>query len=55
MLSKISFFCIAMKKKWIFLPYRANFFLKLNFKNLKVVVEAAEAAEATIMNTQTLK
>ena len=34
---------------------RANFFLKLNFKNLKVVLEAAEAVEATIMNTQTLK
>ena len=33
------------------------FFLKLNFKNLKVVLEAAEAVEATIiiMNTQTLK
>ena len=43
------------EKKWIFLLYGANFFLKLNFKNLKVVLEAAEAAEATIMNTQTLK
>ena len=31
------------------------FFLKLNFKNLKVVLEAAEAVEATISNTQTLK
>ena len=33
----------------------ANFFLKLKFKNLKVVLEAAEDVEATIMNTQTLK
>ena len=43
------------EKKWIFLPYRANFFLKMNFKNLKVVLEATEAVEATIMNTRTLK
>ena len=32
----------------IFLPYGANIFLKLNFKNLKVVLDAAEAVEATI-------
>ena len=38
-----------------FLSYWENFSLKLNFKTLKVVLEAAEAAEATIMNTQTLK
>mgnify|MGYP001240135120 CR=1 FL=1 len=31
------------EKKWISFPYRSNFFLKLNFKNLKVVLEAAEA------------
>ena len=31
------------------------FFLNLNFKNLKVVLEAAESVEATIQNTQTLK
>ena len=48
-------FFIAMEKKWIFLPYRVNIFLKLDFKKLKVVLEAAEAVEATVMNTQTLK
>ena len=36
------------ERKFIFLLCRANFFLNLNFKILKVVLEAAEAVEATI-------
>ena len=36
------------EKKWIFLPYWENFSLKLNFKILKVVLEAAEAIEDTM-------
>ena len=34
--SKIWFFSLRWKK-WIFLPYREIFFLKLNFKNLNVI------------------
>ena len=47
--SKIAFFFIAMKKNGFFFPivkkkmdFFPLFFLKLNFKNLKVVLEAAE-------------
>ena len=44
----VFFFFHRDEKKWVFLPCRTNFFLKLNFKKFKVVLEAAEAVEAII-------
>ena len=54
-----AFFFVAQEKiifqNLIFLPYKTNFVLKLNFKNFKVFLEASKDVEATIMNTETLE